>query len=140
MFTSKAGDSQVILPLTQSLQSQCGGAGAGGWGARHVQRPGEVRRAEVDCQEDHRPPEGRESYKRGLSVVAVFQFEPLSFENDLALLELEDPVEYKVNAIPACLPGDDDDLVGLRGWVTGWGITTEAGPLSHVLREVRRNY
>ena len=65
-----------------------------------------------------------------------FQFDAISFENDLALLELSDPVQYEVNVLPACLPGEAEDLlVGQRGWVTGWGITRVGGSLSHVLQE-----
>ena len=65
-----------------------------------------------------------------------FQFDAISFENDLALLELADPVQYEVNVVPACLPGKSDDhLVGQRGWVTGWGITRGGGSLSPVLQE-----
>ena len=33
-----------------------------------------------------------------------FQFDEISFENDLALLELATPVQYEVNVVPACLP------------------------------------
>ena len=66
-----------------------------------------------------------------------FKFDAISFENDLALLELTDPVQYEVNVIPACLPGQAaDHLVGQRGWVTGWGITRVGGSLSPVLQEL----
>ena len=64
-------------------------------------------------------------------IIPGFQFDAISFENDLALLELTDPVQYEVNVIPACLPGQAaDHLVGQRGWVTGWGITRVGGSLS----------
>jgi len=64
------------------------------------------------------------------------KFEPVSLENDLALLELISPVKLKENIIPACLHKDREYLVGQRGWVTGWGITSEEGSLSPVLREL----
>ena len=66
----------------------------------------------------------------------MFQFDEISFENALALLELSAPVQFEENVIPACLPGRaEDHLVGQRGWVTGWGITRLGGSLSPVLQE-----
>ena len=37
-------------------------------------------------------------------MLLFVQFDPISFENDLALLELEEPVVYEANVVPACLP------------------------------------
>ena len=37
-------------------------------------------------------------------MLLFVQFDPISFENDLALLELEEPVKYEANVVPACLP------------------------------------
>ena len=48
------------------------------------------------------------------------KFDPQSFENDLALLQLVSPVQYQANIIPACIPRDKH-LEGQTGWVTGWG-------------------
>ena len=76
-----------------------------------------------------------------IRMCPLLQFEPVSLENDLALLELISPVKLKENIIPACLHKDRQYLgisniivaaqliqlflVGQRGWVTGWGITSE---------------
>ena len=69
------------------------------------------------------------------------QFEPISLENDLALLELSSAVALQENIIPVCLHTEEDSLgtyvitkilppqpimyitVGARGWITGWGLT-----------------
>ena len=53
------------------------------------------------------------------------KFDPLSFENDLALLQFVSPVNYQANILPACLPEDDQDMQGRTGWVTGWGRMKE---------------
>ena len=45
-----------------------------------------------------------------------------TFENDLAILELESPVEFKPHIVPICLPtAADGDFNGQKAWVTGWG-------------------
>jgi len=45
-----------------------------------------------------------------------------SFENDLALLKLAEPVNYQPNIVPICLPEkENDDFAGRIGIVTGWG-------------------
>jgi hypothetical protein len=54
------------------------------------------------------------------------KFNPQSFENDLALLQLVSPVLYQANILPACLPEDDKRMEGLTGWVTGWGRTKQS--------------
>jgi len=64
------------------------------------------------------------------------KFDPLSFENDLALLQFVSPVKYQANILPACLPEDDQDMQGRTGWVTGWGRMKEGGPLASVLQEI----
>ena len=47
----------------------------------------------------------------------------IKFKYDLALLKLEEPVEYDLHVIPICLPEDDDKLVGRLAWVKGYGYT-----------------
>ena len=45
---------------------------------------------------------------------------------DLALIELDNPVDYSLNIIPICLPTDDNKLVGETGWAKGFGLTSTA--------------
>ena len=69
---------------------------------------------------NHRQPfpmEGRKVKK----IITHPKFDLRSFENDLALLELDSPVEYQPHILPACLPEEDHQMEGLLGWVTGWG-------------------
>ena len=44
-----------------------------------------------------------------------------TFDNDLALLELDKPVKFQEHILPICLPEGDDDFVGEVATVTGWG-------------------
>lgn len=50
-------------------------------------------------------------------------YKPDTFENDIALLELESAFEVQPHVIPICLPeaDDTDDYVGLVAHVAGWG-------------------
>ena len=45
---------------------------------------------------------------------------------DLALIELDNPVDFSLNIIPICLPTDDNKLVGETGWAKGFGLTSTA--------------
>ena len=45
-----------------------------------------------------------------------------TFENDIAILELEDPIERQPHVVPICMPQDDTQkFLGKMGIVTGWG-------------------
>ena len=45
-----------------------------------------------------------------------------TFENDIAILELEEPIERQPHVVPICMPTDDkDEFLGRMGIVTGWG-------------------
>jgi secreted trypsin-like serine protease len=56
-------------------------------------------------------------------------------ENDLAVLRLAQPIPYQ--AIRLARPGDDDGhfAPGIPASAIGWGLTTEDGQLSDILRE-----
>ena len=59
---------------------------------------------------------------RKVQIVASHpKFDPKTFEYDLALLRFYEPVEFKPNVIPICIPDEDEELVGETAWVTGWG-------------------
>lgn len=65
------------------------------------------------------------------------QFDPRTFEYDLALLRFDEPVKFQPNIIPICVPEDDTNFVGSDAFVTGWGRLYEGLlPLSynHVLK------
>ncbi|CAB0001308.1 unnamed protein product [Nesidiocoris tenuis] len=75
--------------------------------------------------------------ERRVQIVASHpQFDPRTFEYDLALLRFYEPVTFQPNIIPVCVPEDDTNFVGSMAFVTGWGRLYEDGPLPSILQEV----
>ncbi|CAG9820820.1 unnamed protein product [Phaedon cochleariae] len=75
--------------------------------------------------------------ERRVQIVASHpQFDPRTFEYDLALLRFYEPVVFQPNILPVCVPQTDENFVGRTAWVTGWGRLYEDGPLPSVLQEV----
>lgn len=54
-------------------------------------------------------------------VIVNRGYDPATFENDLALLELESPVQFDEHIVPICMPEDGTDFTGRMATVTGWG-------------------
>lgn len=50
------------------------------------------------------------------------QFNARTYENDIAILELESPIDFQPHIVPICLPKDDDELEGKTAFVTGMGL------------------
>lgn len=48
-----------------------------------------------------------------------------TYENDLALVQLDEPVEFAPHVSPICLPPDEVELIGKNATVTGWGRLSE---------------
>jgi hypothetical protein len=48
-----------------------------------------------------------------------------TYENDLALVQLDDPIEFQPHVGPICLPPEHIDLLGRNATVTGWGRLSE---------------
>ena len=74
--------------------------------------------------------------RRITRIITHVNFDKASYEYDIALLRVDEPIPFQPNIIPICLPDTDNDLVGEEGWVTGWGRKSEYGQISPVLREV----
>ena len=64
------------------------------------------------------------------------QYDPQTFENDIAILTLDRNVIFSKSVQAACLPDSDFDYTGTRGTVTGWGTIYFGGPSSNILQEV----
>lgn len=60
-----------------------------------------------------------------------------TYENDLALVQLDQPIVFPPHIAPICLPPDNIDLLGRNATVTGWGRLNEGGTLPTILQEVR---
>ena len=43
-----------------------------------------------------------------------------------------EPVKFQPNIIPVCVPDSDEDLVGSKAWVTGWGRLYEGETVTSV--------
>jgi hypothetical protein len=63
-------------------------------------------------------PPARVKVKR---VVIHKDYKAPTFENDLALLELEEDIERKPNIVPICLPSGNEQFEGKMAIVSGWG-------------------
>ncbi|XP_055540095.1 serine protease filzig [Wyeomyia smithii] len=70
-------------------------------------------------------------------VIVHRQYDAATFENDLAILELESPIHYDVHIVPICMPADEADFTGRMATVTGWGRLTYGGGVPSVLQEVQ---
>lgn len=48
-------------------------------------------------------------------------YNPTTFENDIALMELESPFDVQPHVVPICLPEPGEEFVGQVAHVAGWG-------------------
>ncbi|KAG7280854.1 hypothetical protein CRUP_010836 [Coryphaenoides rupestris] len=63
-------------------------------------------------------------------------YDPLTYDNDMALMELETPVTLNQNIFPICLPSPSHQfLAGQSAWITGWGATREGGFVAAILQK-----
>lgn len=75
--------------------------------------------------------------ERGVTKKIVHpKYNFFTYEYDLALVRLEEPVVFQPNIAPICLPAADETLVGENGTVTGWGRLSEGGTLPSILQQV----
>ncbi|XP_049882452.1 serine protease filzig [Pectinophora gossypiella] len=70
-------------------------------------------------------------------VIVHRQYDAATFENDLALLELESPIKFDAHIVPICMPPDESDFTGRMATVTGWGRLKYGGGVPAVLQEVQ---
>ncbi|XP_072937515.1 uncharacterized protein flz [Epargyreus clarus] len=70
-------------------------------------------------------------------VIVHRQYDAATFENDLALLELDSPIKYDAHIVPICMPPDESDFTGRVATVTGWGRLKYGGGVPAVLQEVQ---
>ncbi|XP_014219939.1 serine proteinase stubble [Copidosoma floridanum] len=94
-----------------------------------------LRIGEYDLANEEEPYSFQE---RRVQIVASHpNFDPRTFEFDLALMRFYEPVlPFQPNVLPICVPDDDESYVGQTAYVTGWGRLYEDGPLPSVLQEV----
>ncbi|XP_055299887.1 serine protease filzig-like isoform X3 [Sitodiplosis mosellana] len=64
------------------------------------------------------------------------EFNNRTFDNDLALLKLERPIQYDTHIVPICLPVHGADFTDRIATVSGWGRLRYGGRFPTVLQEV----
>ncbi|XP_075217848.1 transmembrane serine protease filzig [Lycorma delicatula] len=81
--------------------------------------------------------ESKRSVSKNVRRVIVHrQYDAATFENDIALLELDAPIQFDTHIVPICMPRDDEDFTGRMATVTGWGRLKYGGGVPSVLQEV----
>lgn len=68
-------------------------------------------------------------------VIPHPNYNPYTFDNDIALMELDSPVMFSDYIRPICLPAPQHDFaVGNTVWITGWGATREGGEFPQTVK------
>uniref|UniRef100_A0A2A4K236 Peptidase S1 domain-containing protein n=1 Tax=Heliothis virescens TaxID=7102 RepID=A0A2A4K236_HELVI len=78
------------------------------------------------------PPENIRQFK---SIVKHPQYKPPSVYHDIALLELDKPIQQNYKIRPACLHVGSD-IYDIRAYATGWGALGHKRPNANVLQNV----
>ncbi|XP_053504957.1 ST14 transmembrane serine protease matriptase b [Ictalurus furcatus] len=77
-------------------------------------------------------------HKEVKQIICHPEYSPLSYDHDIALMELDSPVTLSQYIWPICLPAATHMLpAGQSVWVTGWGRIREEGHLASVLQEAK---
>uniref|UniRef100_A0A8C2WBI4 Suppression of tumorigenicity 14b n=1 Tax=Cyclopterus lumpus TaxID=8103 RepID=A0A8C2WBI4_CYCLU len=75
----------------------------------------------------------RRSVKR---IVAHSDYNTVTYDNDIAVMELDANVTLNQNIWPICLPSASYDFpAGREAWITGWGATREGGLAATILQK-----
>ncbi|KAK4326511.1 hypothetical protein Pmani_002976 [Petrolisthes manimaculis] len=69
-------------------------------------------------------------------IVVHPEYDPNTFENDIAIIHLSDTLKFDDSVQPICLAREDRQYEGKKAIVTGWGTTREGGDISIKLQEV----
>ncbi|XP_066541688.1 ST14 transmembrane serine protease matriptase a [Hoplias malabaricus] len=69
-------------------------------------------------------------------IIAHPNYNEYTYDNDIALMELDQPVAFKESIRPICLPSATYSFpAGKEVWITGWGATREGGVGAQVLQK-----
>ncbi|XP_071314887.1 suppressor of tumorigenicity 14 protein homolog [Trachinotus anak] len=69
-------------------------------------------------------------------IIAHRDYNALTYNNDIALMELDTEVNLNQNIWPICLPSPTYDFpAGQEAWITGWGATREGGVAATILQK-----
>ncbi|TSK49693.1 Suppressor of tumorigenicity 14 protein [Bagarius yarrelli] len=70
------------------------------------------------------------------TIITHSEYNQVTFDNDIALLELKEPLKFSSTVNPVCLPASSHVFPpGMPCWVTGWGALREGEVLHYELME-----
>ncbi|XP_017045433.1 LOW QUALITY PROTEIN: trypsin-1 [Drosophila ficusphila] len=70
-------------------------------------------------------------------VITHPKYNARNYDNDIAIIKLDEPVEFNEVLHPVCMPTPGRSFKGENGIVTGWGALKVGGPTSDTLQEVQ---
>uniref|UniRef100_A0A3B3DUN7 ST14 transmembrane serine protease matriptase n=1 Tax=Oryzias melastigma TaxID=30732 RepID=A0A3B3DUN7_ORYME len=69
-------------------------------------------------------------------IITHPSYNDITYDYDIALMELEEPLEFTKTVQPICLPAATHVFpMGMSCWVTGWGVLREQGQLAKTLQK-----
>ncbi|XP_042346441.1 suppressor of tumorigenicity 14 protein [Plectropomus leopardus] len=69
-------------------------------------------------------------------IISHPDYNQMTFDYDIALLELSEPLEFTNTIQPICLPAPSHVFpAGMSCWVTGWGALREGGTKAQILQK-----
>uniref|UniRef100_A0A3P8VDY0 ST14 transmembrane serine protease matriptase n=1 Tax=Cynoglossus semilaevis TaxID=244447 RepID=A0A3P8VDY0_CYNSE len=69
-------------------------------------------------------------------IISHPDYNQMTFDYDIALLELSEPLEFTNTIQPICLPSSSHVFpAGMACWVTGWGAQREGGQKAQLLQK-----
>uniref|UniRef100_A0A2K5D864 Ovochymase 1 n=1 Tax=Aotus nancymaae TaxID=37293 RepID=A0A2K5D864_AOTNA len=82
--------------------------------------------------------ESTEQVRRAKHIIVHEDFNTLSYDSDIALVQLSSPLEYNSAVRPVCLPHSAEPLFSSEICaVTGWGSISRDGGLASRLQQIR---
>ncbi|XP_030375598.1 transmembrane protease serine 9-like [Scaptodrosophila lebanonensis] len=75
--------------------------------------------------------------RKVMEVITHPKYNARNYDNDIAILKLDEPVEFSELLHPVCMPTPGRSFKGETAIVTGWGALKVGGPTSDTLQEVQ---
>ncbi|XP_076621621.1 soluble guanylate cyclase 89Db [Colletes latitarsis] len=106
--------------------------------AAHCMEKFDKRNIKLVLADNNRPKLDKQAIVRRIKSVIIHEnFHSYTYNNDIAIIEMDRPVDVNGIVRTACLPEDKAiDYTGATATVVGWGQTGETEPVSDELRKV----